>query len=173
MCYIEIVFKDVNKKCLEKFINECVKIETKNIIDSHFYDSGRNIDIQYKDVNSLEEYFSEFGTCNIYVSQIDIGATLNDVLVLISYDKKGDIILNFKESQFEKKCFAEIKTIIDKLVCRVQEICKICEINKCVIGYEPAEDFDMKIIEITNKKIEKFNEGYFESLVSKAFYLVE
>ena len=122
---------------------------------------------------SLEEYFNKFGTCNIFVSQINIGRTLNDVLVLISFDKKGDITLTFKESELEKKHFSEIRDDIGKIVCRTKEICKICEINKCIIGYEPAEDLDMKIIEITNEKIEKFNKGYFESLVSKAFYLVE
>ena len=66
---------------------------------------------------------------------------LKDVVLIISCDEKdGDITINFSEPWFD-----DIKEI---LFCKLREIRNVYNINKIIVGFEPAEDIDILICEL-------------------------
>ena len=96
MNYLEIVLKNVKKYYLDQIIGGYIKYNVSDIISSYFYDKKKQKDIEYSDIENLENYFNESGTCNIYLKKIQIGMELNEVLILVGYDgEKGDITLSF------------------------------------------------------------------------------
>lgn len=161
---MEIILKNVEKKYIEEIFFYSFIFDVKNIISSHFYDIEKKADIKYQEVKSLNEYFNIPGTGSIYFNKVIIGTELEHVLIHIACDEKyGDITVHFEENQFENINMKEIIIKLENLISQLLNIIKNRKINKIILGYEPAEDNDVKLIEICQGKIELFNEGTFES----------
>lgn len=164
MNYLEIVLKNVKKQYLDQVIGGYIKYNVSDIISSHFYDNKKQRDMEYSDIENFESYFKESGTCSIYLKKIQIGMELNEVLILVGCDGGiADITLSFMEEQFEQKEKRELKSNFRKLIQKLAELCECCEADKILFGYEPAEDDDMKIMEIRQKQIMNFNEDIHRS----------
>lgn len=173
MNYLEIILKNVKKYNLDQIIGEYIKYNVSDIISSHFYDKKKQKDIEYSAIEKLETYFKESGTCNIYLKKIQIGMELNEVLILVGYDdEKGDITLSFLEEQFRQKEEGKLKSNFCMFIQNLVELCKCCEIDEIIIGYEPAEDDDMKIMEIRKEQITNLNEDIHQSKVIQVLYQV-
>ncbi|MDE7478443.1 MAG: hypothetical protein K2M91_10920, partial [Lachnospiraceae bacterium] len=111
--------------------------------------------------------------CNIYLKKIQIGMELNEVLILVGCDgEKGDITLSFLEEQFRQMEKSKLKSNFRMLIQNMIEICKCCEIDEIILGYEPAEDADMKIMEIKQNQITNFNEDIHQSKVIQVLYQI-
>lgn len=170
---IEIVLKNVKKYYLDQIIGGYIKYNMSDIISSYFYDKKKQKDIAYSDIESLETYFNESGTCNIYLKKIHIGMELYEVLILVGYDgEKGDITLNFLEEQFRQMEKSKLKSNFYKVIQNLVELCKCYEIDEIILGYEPAEDDDMKMMEIRQEQITNFNEDIHQSEVIQVLYQI-
>lgn len=119
-----------------------------DIISSYFFDKENNTNLTYAEIKSLGTYFNECGTCTLYLKKLQIGIELKDSLILISSDEKdAELTLHFPEKQFCDLEQNALKENLDRLISQLVQICKCCEIPNWIMGYEPAEDNDMKMIE--------------------------
>lgn len=167
MEYIEIILEDIPKRNLDKIIREVLKIDTCNIISSHFFDNKNNKDIVYQDIDNLENYFCEPGTCNLFLDEVEIGIKLKKVIIIISCNEKvGDITINFSENQCENESTRRVK----KLLLILFDAKKRYSINNIIIGYEPAIDDNMKMFEIYQDTFKICNEGILQSAFAQCLY---
>lgn len=78
---------------------------------------------------------------------------LENVVVLISPTMSNvDITINFTENQLCAFGTKAAEENLKKMFFNLMEISKTFNIDNIVIGYEPAEDFDMKILEISSSQ---------------------
>lgn len=149
MEHIEIIFENVPPKFLKEIINGHLKFNASDVISSHFYIPGREQIYGYADINEWDTFFLEKGNGDIFIAKVDIGMQLENVVMLISPTMSNvDITINFTENQF---CAVDTKLAgenLKKLLFNLMEISKTFNIDNIVVGYEPVEDFDMKILEI-------------------------
>ncbi len=83
-----------------------------------------------------------------YLKKLQVDIELKDVLIIISSDEKNaELTLNFPEKQFRDLEQNVLKENLHRLVLYLIQFCKCCEIHNWILGYEPAEDNDMKMIE--------------------------
>lgn len=171
MNYIEIVLEDVEKNKLDKIIEEMIKFRICDIISSHFYDKKYNKDLTFHNIKSFQDYFNNPGTCMLFLEKIEFGITLKEVLITISCDRVlGDITFNFSEEQFYNCKIAELKNGLQMLLKMLHKIQKTYPIGRILIGYEPASDNDMKMIEYSQDNIQIFNQGIFQSSFAQLLY---
>lgn len=153
MEHIEIVLKDIKLNRLENVFYENIIFNEKDVMSSHFFTKGK--DVEYQNIRSLKEYFQTPGTCNIYLKKITMGTVLENVLILIVCDGTyADITVNFGEECLEV-CDVQ-KNAVRLLLELLVQISKEGDVGKIVVGYEPAEDDDMKILEINQGQIKRF-----------------
>lgn len=153
---LEIVFKNMIPIEISHFLLKVLKIDEKNIISSHFWDSENNVDLCFQHVSNLERYFTNGGNANIYFRYLMVGSKIQDVLVIISNDGRTcDVTLNFCENPdlSWEKLFVNLCEIITN----------VC-VESIILGFEPAEDADMKILEIQNESFILY-ETYWEDNV--------
>ncbi|KAA2295910.1 hypothetical protein FY526_28420, partial [Clostridioides difficile] len=62
---LEIILIDFNKNNLDQFIKNDLNIQVDRIKNSHFYDNRSENDIEFQQIESLEEILSPKGTGNI------------------------------------------------------------------------------------------------------------
>ncbi len=106
----------------------------------------------------MKEYFQIPGTCNIYVKKIKMGIVLKNVLIIIACDGVCvDVTININKEDF-KVCYVQ-KSELQLLLKTLMQISKEGGAKKIVLGYEPAEDEDMKILEINEGKVKLFQEN--------------
>ena len=169
---IEFVFKNVHIKCLDVLFNEHFAFDKNNINSSHFYDDKNNIDIEYNNINNFYDYFSKTTTCNLFMNKIDIGISIYNTMIIISNDGEVcDITFNVEMNRFINSLSNELSNDIYVLMKKIMLICQIFDIE-CVIGYEPAEDEDMKLIKVRCNNIELYNENSFSDLFSNEIFNV-
>lgn len=153
MEYIEILFENVPPKFLKEIINGHLKFNASDVISSHFYIPGREQIYCYGDINEWDIFFLEKGNGDIFIAKVDIGIKLENVVVLISPTMSNiDITINFTENQLCTVGTKAAEENLKKLFFNLVEISKTFNIDNIVIGYEPAEDFDMKILEISSSQ---------------------
>lgn len=156
---VEIILKDIKKQYLDEIIEEVLKFNVKDIISSHFYDKERDKDIEFQDVGNFEDFFNTAGTGNLFLEKVMIGTEIEKVLIIISCDEElVDITLNFDEGQFEKYKSLELNDEMRKLFLKLFEIQKNYSISTIAVGYEPAADDDMKIVEFRHGQVKICNE---------------
>lgn len=171
MNYLEIILKNVKKYYVDQIIGKYIQYNVSDVISSYFYDKNKQKNIEYSDIENLQTYFNESGTCNIYLKKVQIGMELNEVLILVGYDgDNGDITLSFLEEQFRHMEKSRLKSNLCMLIQKLVELCKCCDIDQIILGYEPAEDDDMKIMEIRKEQITIFNEDIHRSEVIQVLY---
>lgn len=170
---IEIILKNIEINKFEYLTYLTKNIDIKDIISSHLYDSKNNRDIEYSSAIQLQEYVKHEGTCSIFLKSYKFGINLKSVLLLIVSDGRNvDVTIDFNDSQFMEDSINELKSKILKLLYFLENIYKGGTVEKIIIGYEPAEDDDMKIACIIQDEIKKYNENISQSKFATAFYKV-
>ena len=161
---LEIIIENVKSNDLDKIIFEELHFDKQKIISSHFYDEHNKRDIEIEMLSSLEEFYSKPGTGNIYMSEVELGLCIHDVMTVISFDKGfGDIVINFEESEIVNDNVTDIDCV--QFIKKLQSIINKYDIGSIIIGYEPASDNDMKLITFTKLGI-KMYEGNFPLVLS-------
>ncbi|WP_256336567.1 hypothetical protein [Paenibacillus sp. OK060] len=146
---LEIILIDFNKNILDQFIKNDLNIQVDQIKSSHFYDNRSENDIEFQQIESLEEVLSPKGTGNILFSQLNLGHTFNDVMIVFSFDEEsGDIVMNFPEEELFSGENPETMLKAQTLIEYILNIKNKYAIEKVRIGYEPAMDDDTCLVEI-------------------------
>ncbi|WP_242217393.1 hypothetical protein [Bacillus cereus group sp. BfR-BA-01380] len=139
---LELIFKDVMVFDIKKIFS-FLHFNEENIVSSHFFMNDE--DLTYQDIKNLDNYFQVPCTCNILINDLEIGVTINKVLIIISFDEVyGDITFNFSEDDWGNIEMAEDKKVIllkEKLEMLINRI----TYSSILFGYEPAEDEDMQL----------------------------
>lgn len=151
---LEIVLLDFKKEELETLIHEELKLSTLNIKSSHFYDLNLGKDIEFSQVKNMKEVLSPKGTGNIVLEQLQLGITLKNVVIVFSFDEEyGDIVFNFPESEIFVGDKKEIKLRFEQLVNYLVKLKIEYDISKVIIGYEPADDEDTMLMELSDNAL--------------------
>lgn len=145
---MEIILKSIKKSYLDQIVGGYIILDKADIISSYFFDKENNKNLTHAEIKNLETYFKECNTCTFYLKKIQVGIELKDVLIVIDSDEKdAQLTLNFPEKQLSSLEQSALKKNLDRLISHIIQLCKYCEIPNWIMGYEPAEDNDMKIIE--------------------------
>lgn len=160
---IEIILGDIQKKYLDEIIGGILRFDICDIISSHFFDKKNSKDMEYQDIRSLEDYFCDAGTGSLFLEKVKLGIELEKVVIIISCNEEmGDITINFSEDQFKSCKSEDLNKSIQKLIRTLYEMKKYA-VNNIVVGYEPATDDDMKMVEFKRNHIKICNEDIFQS----------
>ncbi|MDR6718755.1 hypothetical protein [Paenibacillus sp. 2003] len=155
MDFMEMILIDFNKNNLDQFIKNDLNIQVDQIQSSHFYDNRSENDIGFQQIESLEEILSPKGTGNILLSQLNLGHTYNDVMIVFSFDEEsGDIVMNFPEEELFSGEKPETMLKAQKLIEYILNIKNKYSIEKVRIGYEPAMDDDTCLVEIDKEMMD-------------------
>lgn len=156
---LEIIIENVKSNDLDRIIFEELCFDKQKIISSHFYDEHNKRDIELEMLSSLEEFYSKPGTGNIYMSEVELGLCIHDVMTVISFDKvSGDIVINFEESEIINDSITNNDYV--KFIKKLQSFISKYDISSIIIGYEPALDNDMKLITFTKLGIKMYEENF-------------
>ncbi|MFD1738091.1 hypothetical protein ACFSCX_16270 [Bacillus salitolerans] len=151
---LEIVLCDFNKKDLNTFINEELKLTKSKVKSSHFYNNITREDMEFSQVRNIEWILTPKGTGNILLDDLQIGIKLKNVIIVLSFDEQyGDIVINFPEDGVLEGDRENNKVQLIKLVNYLVDIKKNYDVQKIIIGYEPVFDEDTLLIEINNKEV--------------------
>jgi hypothetical protein len=157
---IEIILENIKLHELDSIIIKELCIDKRNVISSHFYDEVKKQDIEFEMISSFNDFYAIPGTGNIYLSEVNIGMCIHNVIAVISFDEDlGDIVLNFKESEL----FLENMVISQNcvhIINKLQFIIKKYDIGSIIIGYEPASDEDMQLISFNKQSIKIFEDNF-------------
>jgi hypothetical protein len=150
---VEIIYYDIDKGKIDEFFRDNLNIMESDIKTSQFYDNSSGQDMEFHQVNSLEQILSPTGTGSIVLKQLNHGITLEDVVIVLSFNEKdGEVVLNFPEKNL---FFGDKETINHKcrnLLKHSMEILGQYVVPKIRIGYEPASDDDTCLIELTDNE---------------------
>ncbi|MBA4602109.1 hypothetical protein [Thermoactinomyces mirandus] len=151
---IEIVIKDFRKENINSFIYEELRLPALTIKSSHFYDHQSERDLEFAQVKNMKKILSPKGTGYVVLEKILMGIELHNVVMVFSFDEEnGDIVINFPENEIFTGGVKEIKLKVKKILDDLIKLRNRYEIGKIIIGYEPAEDQDTKLIELNNQEI--------------------
>lgn len=149
---LEIILSDFNMRELNKLVYEELKLSTRKIKSSHFFDNISEKDLDFSQVKNIEEILSPKGTGNILIEELQLGIPLKNVVIVFSFDDQdGDIVFNFPENEILKDGADDIKLRLKKIVLFLVYLKKSYDIPKVIVGYEPATDEDTKLLEINHK----------------------
>ena len=155
---LEIIYYDIDKGKIDEFFNDSLNISASDIKSSQFYDNYSEQDVEFHQVESLSEILSPTGTGSIVLKQLNHGITLEDVVIVLSFNEKdGEVVLNFPENNLFS---GDTETINHKCRILIEHLTKLMEkynAPKIRIGYEPASDDDTCLIELTDNKLDVEN----------------
>lgn len=151
---LEIVLLDFKKRDVNDFIDEELKLSTLRTKSSHFYDNLSKKDLRFDEVEDLKEILSPKGTGHVFLESLDLGALIKEVVVVFSFDEVvGNIVFNFPQEELfagqKEEIVLKLKAIINYLV----RLKRKYGFSEAIIGYEPAEDEDTKLITIYDQMI--------------------
>lgn len=156
---LEIVIENIKRNELDTIIFKEFIFDKQKIISSHFYDEINKRDIEFEMISSLEEFYVVPGTGNIYMSEVEMGICIHNVMTIISFDKVlGDIVLNFEENELFKGNMVNQGCVL--LIKKLQSIVNKYDIGSVIIGYEPASDKDMKLVSFTRQGIKIYEDNF-------------
>ncbi len=162
---LEIIFENIKRHELDSLIFKELRFDKQKIISSHFYDEIEERDIEFEMISSLGEFYAIPGTGNIYMSEVDIGICIHNVMIVISFDEVfGDIVLNFKENELFKENMVINQDCVF-IIKKLQSIIKMYDIGSIIVGYEPSSDEDMQLVSYTKQGI-KISEDKFPSIMN-------
>ncbi|UJW58730.1 hypothetical protein HXZ66_15525 [Bacillus sp. A116_S68] len=164
---LEIILIDIKKSKLDTLIFDDLKISSSQVVRSHFYNHTTNEDVEFKQVDSLQNLMTPSGTGNVFLQELKLGAIIKDVMMVFSFNSiYGDIVLNFPEEELfsgDKKTLRnKAKKIIESLI----QMKNKYGISKVRIGIEPAADDDTCLFELE----ETVQNNTLEELVDKLLY---
>lgn len=152
---LEMILIEFSKNSLDRFIKNDLNIQVDRIKSSHFYDNHSESDIEFQQIESFKEILSPKGTGNILLSQLNLGHTFNDVMIVFSFDEEsGDIVMNFPEEELFSGENPETMLKAQRLIEYILDIKKKYAIEKVRIGYEPAMDDDTCLVEIDKEMMD-------------------
>lgn len=152
---LEIILEDFRKDELDKLVSGELKINSSEIRSSHFFDNNSGTDIEFHQIKSLWEVLSPIGTGNVFLSQMEIGCSLKDVMIIFSFDKEfGDITINFSENELYEGKSSDVRQKAQKLLESLVVLKDKFNIPKIRIGFEPATDDDTCLVEIGQEKVD-------------------
>lgn len=152
---LEIILVDFQKDELDKLVFDELRINPSIVKSSHFFDNNKQKDIKFHQIKSVKELLSPVGTGNVFLKHIDIGCSLNNVLVIFSFDNdSGDITFNFAESELFDSQSSEIKFKLMKMLKFLAPLQDKYNIPKIRFGFEPATDSDTCLVEISKEKVD-------------------
>lgn len=170
MDYIEIVMKNIVKKDVENLIFNCLHLEEKDIIRSHFFDQNKKKDLIYQEITSFSEHILTVGTCYFYLKKLRVGCSLKNVMLLLAIEKKYcDLTIQVLASEFEVYSIQECQKKCRQLCLELERIYSLNTMEEIIIGYEPAEDDDMKLISFSENGLRVFNENYVSKFAASVF----
>lgn len=163
---LEIILLDFDKDIVDNFFYNELKLLNAEFKSSHFYDASNKLDLTFSQVESIQKILTPSGTASMTIKEIDLGINLFDIVILLSFDEmQGEITFNVAESEVFKSTIEESKINFKKMVTYLGKLKNQFNIPKIIIGYEPALDDDMKILEMTqNISYEEAINKYFENL---------
>ncbi len=177
MTYMEIILTQVRKTDLDRIVGGYITFDKSDIISSHFLrrspiqDKQSVVEMAYSDIESLNGYFQDARTCNIFLKKLLIGMEMKDVFIWIGCDGEDcDIELSFLEEQFHSMQNSELKCNLQKLIQRLMQFYDDFQIGDIILGYEPAQDEDMKVLEIKKGQVMCFNEYIHQSPAAQVLY---
>ena len=145
----EIILEDFRKDELDKLVFEELKISSSKVKSSHFFDKDSGDDVEFHQIKSFQEILTPLGTGNVFLNQIEIGCSLENVMVIFSFDKDtGDITFNFSERELLVGKSTEIELKAKKIVESLLVLKDKYDIPKIRIGFEPASDNDSCLLVI-------------------------
>ncbi|KOS61806.1 hypothetical protein FJQ98_18585 [Lysinibacillus agricola] len=152
---LEIILEDFRKDELNKLVFEELLISSPEVKSSHFFDKNSGDNIEFHQIKSYQEILTPLGTGNVFLNQIEIGCSLNNVMIIFSFDKDtGDITFNFSERELLVGARTEIKLKSKKIVESLLVLKDKYDIPKIRIGFEPASDEDSCLLVIGQEAID-------------------
>ena len=149
MGYMEIILKDIPIPFLKTILSEPLICHQADILSSHFFSSAVGRTCQYAEVRDWDAFFQGAGTSDMFLAKLDIGMELKNVVVLISHESSpGDITIHFGEDQLHISDAAAAKQHFQKLFQKLTELLRTGLAGTIDMGYGPAEDPDMRILEL-------------------------
>ena len=149
MEYMEIILKDIPIPFLKTILSEPLIFYQADILSSHFFSSAVGRTCQYAEVRDWDAFLQGAGTSDMLLAKLDIGMELKNVVVLISHESSpGDITIHFGEDQLHVSDAAAAKQHFQKLFQKLTELLRTGLVSSIAMGYEPAEDPDMQILEL-------------------------
>lgn len=149
---IEIIYYDIEKHYIDKFISENLIFKKSDVKSSHFYDHLTEQDKEYFEIESIGQILSPTGTGSIVLKELSHGIILEDVVITLSFNENdGEIVINFPESSL---LIGEAKTVKSNCSALLEHLSRVKErynLQKIRIGYEPASDDDTCLIEISGE----------------------
>ena len=174
MDYIEMVMKNIVKKDVKNLIFNCLHLAEKDIIRSHFFDQNQKQDLIYQEITSFSEYILTVGTCYFYLKKLRVGCLLKDVMLLLVIEKEYcDLTIQVLASEFEVYSIQECQKKCRQLCFELERIYSLNTMEEIIIGYEPVEDDDMKLISFSENGLRFFNENYVSKFAASVFYIVQ
>lgn len=162
---LEIIFENIKRHELDALIFKELRFDKQKVISSHFYDEVEERDIEFEMISSLGEFYAIPGTGNVYVSEVDFGICIHNVMTVISFDEVfGDIVLNFSENELFKDNMVINQDSVF-LIKKLESIINTYDIGSIIVGYEPASDEDMQLFSYTKKSI-KISGDKFPSIMN-------
>lgn len=152
---IEVLLVDFQKDKLDQLVFEELQIIISKVKASHFFDKKNEEDVEFYQVNSLQNLLTPSGTGTILLHQLELGYTVNEILIVFSFDEEyGDIVFNFPESKLFTGKSTEVKSNWKKLLKFFIGLKYKFSISKVRIGFEPATDDDTCLIELNENIID-------------------
>ena len=141
---LELVF-DLRTEYLDNMLFHDFKLTPDNIISSNFYDNEEERNKEFKDITSFSEFFTIPGTGTITVDKLRLGITLEQFLILLSFDgESGTVEINFSEIELiEDRIFDK-----EKGLGLLKYFYLFMDVESVKFGYEPAIDDDTCLIEL-------------------------
>jgi len=122
---LEIIYYDIDKGKIDEFFNDSLNISASDIKSSQFYDNYSEQDVEFHQVESLSEILSPTGTGSIVLKQLNHGITLEDVVIVLSFNEKdGEVVLNFPENNLFS---GDTETINHKCRILIEHLTKLME----------------------------------------------
>lgn len=145
----EIIFELTTPEKLRSFFNDIVTFGENDVIRSHFYDDENDRDLEYGDIDD----FCGFTLANsiessLFLSSANCGIVFKKPVVLIAHDTHGVVTsLSVKKDDFDptiEECAVLIRHLLHSISSGI--------VDNVIIGYDPAEDDDMRIITLRKSK---------------------
>lgn len=160
MEYLEIILQDIPVSLLGSTLRGQLQFDPEDVLSSHFFSAETGETCEYADIGNWDAFLCGAGSSDIFLARLDVGMELWDAVVLISRGaSRGDVTIQFGEDQFRLPDAAQAERDLRKLFQRLAEICRTSRPGGIVIGYEPAEDPDMRILEIRGGRSRAFYEN--------------
>lgn len=152
-----MIFQRVPRDELGRLIREELWVDPVQVLSSRFFNPETGKELEYG-APDWDTCISRGGTGHIFLKALDVGMTLERALILVSRDGgHGEVTLHVEQTQFALRQEGELR----ELLRRLEGVRRRCCAGSVLVGYEPAEDRDMTILELAEGELILFEENRF------------